>query len=184
MYINDFKLPFYISQPKNPSPRTLILRETELQSQLFNTNPVLHSLQKNLIMVLDIYKTTFHSPTTPNRYQYSLFVQAKNGKDQGYLLHILGDVQSGYRLEIYGGDDDTGVIVEQLIGFVAKELVGYAEDGRLVDVMDACEAVAPPGVQMDEMGVKIDKGTKWIRDAEWVEELILRLKAEGLITVV
>jgi hypothetical protein len=131
-------------------------------------------------MILDVYKITINT-TTP-RLHHALFVEAE-GTEYGYLIHVLGDVQSGYTYDVYGGENDTGIKVEQVHGFLGKELIGYTEEGRLTEFMEACESVAPPGVQMNAQGVKIEKGKPWYRDGEWLEDAIRKLVSEGLLTM-
>ena len=43
--------------------------------------------------------------------------------------------------------------------------------------------VSPPAVQMNEKGMKIDKSKEYIRDGQWVEEVIQRLEGLGLLTM-
>lgn len=133
-------------------------------------------------MILDVYKITINS-TIPDRNHSALFVQAEADAEEGYLVHVLGDVQSGYTIDIYGGEEDTGVMVEQIHGYLRKELIGFAYDDRLSEFMDVCQGVPPPGVQMNPKGVKIDASKGYVRDSEWVEEVIEKLKDTGLLTL-
>ncbi len=130
-------------------------------------------------MIFDVYKVAINS-TTP-RTHYALFVEA-HSDGTGHLIHVLGDVQSGYACNIYSGADGWGVQAEYVSGFLGKELIGRALAGRLTEFVYACESLPPPGVQMNEYGVKIDKDKPWYRDGEWVEDLIRMLKDIGLMT--
>jgi hypothetical protein len=131
-------------------------------------------------MTFDVYKVTYASGTLRTR--YALFVEVEKN-NTGYFIHVFGDVQQGMEYKVWSGETGWGIKVENVDGFLGKELLGTVAGGELTDFMDVCELVPPPWKQLDELGRKIEKDKPLYRDGEWVEEAIQKLKDAGLLQV-
>jgi len=130
----------------------------------------------------NVYKVSYASGTIRTR--YALFVEAEEN-NCGYFIHVFGDVQQGMDYKVYtGGGSDRGIKVENVDGFLGKELLGVVQKVKLMDFMDACEMVPPPWKQLDALGRRIDRERPLYRDREWVEEVVQKLKDAGLLQAI
>jgi hypothetical protein len=124
-------------------------------------------------MSFNVYKAGY--VFGPVRNHYVLFVETDDDK-KGYFIHVFGDVQEGMEYHIQGETKP-----EYLHGYLGKELLGTVAWTRFRDLLDVCESTPPPWKQLDELGRKIYPNVAFYRCGEWLEEVIQKLKDEGIL---
>jgi hypothetical protein len=124
-------------------------------------------------MSFNVYKAGY--VFGPVRNHYALFVETDDDK-KGYFIHVFGDVQEGMEYNIQGQTKP-----EYREGYLGKELLGTVSWHRFKDLLDVCESMPPPWKQLDELGRKIHPNVAFYRCGEWLEEVIQKLKDDGIL---
>ena len=124
-------------------------------------------------MSYNVYKAKYW--VNPTRNHHTIFIEVP-GSDYGVIIQVYGEVQQGMKYDI-----QKEVKPENGTNYLGKELVGKLPGARLMKFLEVCESVPPPYKQLDDMCVKIYPERPFYRSAEWIEDVIRKLKERGCL---
>ncbi|KAK4234576.1 hypothetical protein C8A03DRAFT_18551 [Achaetomium macrosporum] len=109
------------------------------------------------------------------RDHHGIFVELEED-GSGYLYHVEGSVQTGMTYKPKPAKNPLSSVSlsgQKPIGYVPASLYGY--------IHDICSSIPPPAKQYDGPKRLIPKDQKLRRCQEWTQEVILALRAQGVL---
>ncbi|KAK4543568.1 hypothetical protein LTR36_005463 [Oleoguttula mirabilis] len=125
-------------------------------------------------MSYDVY-TAEYQGTTINH--VAIFVKT-NSDGNGRIFHVTGSVMMGMKYETRDGKSP-----KDSHSFVPGSLnrIGAVEQSNMSQFEAACEAVEVPGKQYATLNKRIDPSKPLRRCTHWVEDVVAKLLADGIV---